>query len=358
MRVCFFIPDLGDGGAQRQCIALLNAMQREPEVDLHLVLLGSGVHENELEVSSLTIHRIAVRNFASLRALVFLVRTLRAIEPDVLVTWLHPADILGYFATRVVRRVRWLMTERDSWYPNRPAYDLRKRLGKHADAILANSTVGRDMWVALAPKVHLSVVPNIAPQTLRRSIQSPKQSPVCLVIGRLVPQKNVEAVVRAFAGFANDHNAARLEIVGDGSSAAAVRLAVESEGIESNVRMLGFRDDVAALMSHARLLISLSLHEGTPNVLVEAVAAALPAVVSDIPEHRAVLGDDYPYYVENDATSSMATAAIQRAWTDAADGFDPYAHARSVLAGMTPDRVVRAYLKEFRRLVAPSAPLP
>jgi hypothetical protein len=81
MKICFFTASLGDGGAQRQCIALLNALQHVPTVDVHLILLGPGEHEDRLDVSGLQVHRIAVDNFASPRALAFVVRTSSAGYP-------------------------------------------------------------------------------------------------------------------------------------------------------------------------------------------------------------------------------------------------------------------------------------
>ena len=117
MRVCFFIPSLDGGGAQRQCIALVNALQHTPGVEVHLILLGPGVHDDSLDVSRLRLHRIEVRNFASPFALAFVVRTLRRVRPDLLISWLHPADIWSYAATRVVRGVPWVMTERDFRLP-------------------------------------------------------------------------------------------------------------------------------------------------------------------------------------------------------------------------------------------------
>ena len=135
-----------------------------------------------------------------------------------------------------------------------------------------------------------------------------------------------------------------------------VRIA-ENDGVASQVELLGFRKDVPRLMSRARVLLSFSRHEGMPNVVMEAVVAGLPAVVSDIPEHRALLGDDYPYYVRLDSPPEEAAGVIAEAWANGLTADEQlYAHARDVLATMTPEKIVGAYLDAFAEVLSRADP--
>lgn len=353
MRVCFFIPSLGDGGAQRQCIALLNLLQHIPAVDVHLILLGAGEHDDSLDRSGLQVHRITVRNFASPRVLIFVVGTLLRVRPDLLISWLHPADIWSYAATRIVRGVPWVITERGSAYPDEFTFNLRKRLGRYAAAIIANSQAGKQLWEALNPRSPVQMIPNMVidrgfPATVERA-----SSLECLYVGRLAPEKNIGAMTNAFIRFSATQPQAKLVIAGQGAHADEVARIAADGGVRSQVELLGFRRDVPALMSRARLLLSLSRYEGMPNVLMEAVGASLPAVVSDIPEHRALLGDNYPYYVPLQSTSEQAAEVIAEAWTDGSSKIEHYyAHARRVLATMTPENVVAAYVDAFATVIA------
>jgi glycosyltransferase involved in cell wall biosynthesis len=356
MRVCFFIANLGDGGAQRQCIALLNVMQHIPDVEVHLILLGPGEHEDSLDMSGLRIHRTEVTNFGSPKALPFVIRTLRRVRPDVLISWLHPADIWSYAATRVVRGVPWIITERGSAlaYADLPIYNLRKRFGRRASAaVIANSPAGKQLWDSLATRAPVQVIPNMAlerdvPATVDRTT-----SVDCLYVGRLEPQKNVGEMTASFVRFAAAHPQARLVIVGQGAQAGKVESIAGDGGVAEQVELMGFRKDVPILMSRARLLLSFSRHEGLPNVVMEAVAANLPAVVSDIPEHRALLGDAYPYYVRLDSPPEETAAVIALAWADVTSVVQQaYAPAREFLAAMTPEKVAAAYVDAFAEVIA------
>lgn len=354
MRVCFFIASLGDGGAQRQCIALLNALQHIPDVEVHLILLGRGEHDGSLDVSELEVHRTEVNNFASPSALAFVVRTLRRMRPDLLISWLHPADIWSYAATRVVRGVPWIITERGSTYPDELIYNVRKRLGRHAAAIIANSRPGKQLWESIAPHSSIHVIPNMVldRQTAPKEGADRTNSLECLFVGRLWPQKNVCAMTAAFTRFAAAHQQAKLVIVGQGVQSGEVARLADDAGMANTVELLGFRNDVPMLMSRARVLLSFSRHEGMPNVLMEAVAAELPAVVSDIPEHRALLGNDYPYYVRLDSPPEKAADVIAQAWAQDRSTREFYAHARDVLRSSTPEKVVAAYVDVFAQVIA------
>lgn len=349
LRVCFFIPSLGDGGAQRQCVALLNALQHRAGLDLHLILLARGPYEEDLRTERLTIHRIDVDDFGGPGALVFVVRVLRRIKPDVLISWLHPADIWSYVATRVLRRIPWIMTERGSRYPDRRVYRLRTRLGLRGPAmIIANSPAGADVWTSQGARSRVRIVPNMVLDADRPIAVRPDRATAadCVVVGRLEPQKNVVGVASAFACLAVHHPMATLRIVGTGGEADEVSRIARDADLAGRIVLEGFRDDVPDIMARARLLLSFSRFEGMPNVLMEAVRAGLPSVVSDIPEHRHLLGDDYPYYVPLDAPAAVAADVIDRAWNDVPSPAI-YAHARDVLVSSEPDEVVAGYVDAF-----------
>jgi glycosyltransferase involved in cell wall biosynthesis len=118
--------------------------------------------------------------------------------------------------------------------------------------------------------------------------------PYLLFVGRLVPEKAPDLLVRAFARVPGD---ARLVIVGssgftDSYAESVRRLAAE----DPRVIMAGgvFGDDLAALYSNAVAFVLPSSLEGLPITLLEAVAHRAPVIVSDIAPHLEVVGADGP----------------------------------------------------------------
>ena len=115
-----------------------------------------------------------------------------------------------------------------------------------------------------------------------------------LFVGRLVPEKRPDDLVRAFRGIAGD---VRLLITGGTSftDAYAQRLERLAEA-DDRVSFTGyvFGEELASLYRHAAAFVLPSSLEGMPLTLLEAIASGTPVVVSDIPPHLEVVGADAP----------------------------------------------------------------
>jgi glycosyltransferase involved in cell wall biosynthesis len=107
-------------------------------------------------------------------------------------------------------------------------------------------------------------------------------SPVILTVGRLIPQKNHDLLIRAFAG-ARSQVPCRLAIIGEGPLLDPLRDLAAALGVADDVLFLGWQDNPFVYMKHAALFTLSSNHEGFPNVLVEAMACGTPIVSTDCP---------------------------------------------------------------------------
>jgi glycosyltransferase involved in cell wall biosynthesis len=102
------------------------------------------------------------------------------------------------------------------------------------------------------------------------------------VLGRLIPLKNVEAVIHATARLAGMGIEVRAEIAGSGPSDSALHDLIASLGVSDRVSMLGWREDVDKLLASWDLLVIPSLEEGLGLSALEAMAAARPVVASRV----------------------------------------------------------------------------
>jgi glycosyltransferase involved in cell wall biosynthesis len=178
----------------------------------------------------------------------------------------------------------------------RPAY--RKFLRQSylaADGLIANSAGVADSLSSLLAQVDPALRPPVRvianPLNLERifalaSAPAPHpwledhEVPVILGLGRLVAVKDFPTLIRAFARLRQAHPA-RLIIFGEGRQRAALERLIRRLGLDAVVALPGYIDNPFAALARAALFVLCSRYEGSPNVLIEALACATPCVATD-----------------------------------------------------------------------------
>lgn len=158
------------------------------------------------------------------------------------------------------------------------------------DAVAAGTPVGH---------VHNGILPPPEPAAaLRAELGIAADAPLALMLGTYEARKGHELLLRAFAKVVAGLPEARLVICGFGypHDVARVEALVAAHGLEGRVHLLGFRDDVPALLRAADVLVVASQSfESFGLTLVEAMAQRVPVLatrVGGVPE--VVGGEDEP----------------------------------------------------------------
>jgi glycosyltransferase involved in cell wall biosynthesis len=152
------------------------------------------------------------------------------------------------------------------------------------------------------PRARIMVLHNaidsswLTPGTASPDIGSPEVAPLIapgekllLAVGRLSKEKGFPDLIAAFSHLkkASPALAVRLAIVGEGLERPVIEEAVRRAGLEPHVSLVGQVKDVRPYYRAADLMVIPSLSEGSPNALLEAMAAGVPVVstaVGGIPE--------------------------------------------------------------------------
>ena len=108
-----------------------------------------------------------------------------------------------------------------------------------------------------------------------------------VTVANLRPEKAHEVLIDAFASLASRHSDLELLVVGTGSRGEELKALAAERGVASQVRFLGHRDDVPAVLSESDAFVLTSRSEAFPNSVMEAMAAGLPVIataVGGVPE--------------------------------------------------------------------------
>jgi glycosyltransferase involved in cell wall biosynthesis len=196
---------------------------------------------------------------------------------------------------------------------------IRVRLIEKAAWLVAQTQAGAREAAGFLPSSAITVVPN----PVKRSWAPLHGTPTVAFAGRLAPEKEVETLLEAWRIIVLRRPEARLLIAGDSdgdsdsrSTAARVRSVVEKDpSLRSTVTLLGWVDQILAVVTSCDLFVFPSRTEGMSNALLEAMACGRVVVASDIAANRAVVGDAYPFLFPVGDVDSLASA-IRGAMTD------------------------------------------
>lgn len=277
--------------------------------------------------------------FGDLAALVRLVRLLRRDRPHIVHTHAAKGGTLGRLATVIAfplgsRRPIVVHTYHGhslTGYfagPTAAFYRLvEKLLARVSDVLLAVSPEVRDDLVRLrvaGPEL-FRVMPlgfDLEPfrddalraerrATLRGLWGIGGEERVVTLVARLVPIKRVDrflAVARTLA----DTTEARFVIVGDGELRGELAASPDALALGERLVWAGFRRDIADVCFASDVIMLTSDNEGTPVSLIEAQAAAVPVVATDVGGVRSVVIDGTSGFLsEVDDTASLARSVAR-----------------------------------------------
>jgi glycosyltransferase involved in cell wall biosynthesis len=168
------------------------------------------------------------------------------------------------------------------------------KMFKHFDVVIAVSPNAAEAIV----HPHVKVVLNgIKMPLLDKTIVKPTL-PVVLTVGRLVPVKGFDVLIKAWKGIKN----AELWIVGEGFEYEKLNELIVKENLENSIKLLGFRSDILYLMQQASLYVISSHYEGCPYTMIEALLCQTPMVSTDVGAMKIVLPAQY-LCAHNDASA-------------------------------------------------------
>lgn len=294
-RILLFRPTLGEGGADRVTLTLLEKLDRARYEPVLALVRREGAWIDRVPADVRVIDLKARRLLLAGPALA---RAIRAEAPDVVMCTAGGANVITVLAHRLARsRARLVLSERNA--VRRPGMAMRLRfevplkraLYPLADAVTAVSDGVADDLRATLKLAHDHVqtvynpvvgpeLPGLAAEPLDHAWFADPARPVIVAVGRLVAQKDYPTMLKAFARL-RQRCPARLVILGRGAEQAALEALAQQLGLADDVAFAGFDPNPFRWMARARLLLQSSVAEGLPGTLIQSMACGTPVVATD-----------------------------------------------------------------------------
>jgi glycosyltransferase involved in cell wall biosynthesis len=308
MRILHLITRLPVGGAERLLVDVVRGLDRARFESIVCCIQEKGELAAELEAAGVAVHclgRMQRKRF-DWRAVRDLVRLMRGQRIDVVHSHLYHANLYGRIAA-LCARVPAVASVHNTYARRKFHREVLNRLLSKASArvIAVSEDVRRDLmrYDGIAEE-KIVTIPNGIDVDRMRTALTRHEARARLGIGgdeiiigcvaRLEEQKGHRFLLEALALLNASGGAPRFSLVlaGDGRLRAELEQRAAALGVAAVTRFLGTRQDVGEILKALDVYVMPSLWEGLSIAMLEAMAAGLPLVISDVSGVSQVVGDD------------------------------------------------------------------
>lgn len=333
------ISSSGVYGAEKMVVGLCEALPRygvEPTLEVF-----DNQHARNVEVADYALtFGIPVRLLPCAgrfdpRAVYRLRADIRQTRADLVHVHGFKANLYGFLATRFGVPIVATNHRFDTGPQNRFDRPTLQRM----DAVFAVSNEARDSLREVYGIRDAITIPNgVEPRDfVGASPTLSREQPIVGMVARLAPEKAPED----FLALAAQIPQARFVVVGDGPLRAELQAAAPA-----NVDFLGFRDDMAGIYASLDVLVQPSLREGMPMTILEAMAAGVPIVATDVGAAADVIDNGRTGMLVPARDVAAMTAAVKSLLRD--DHGIGQAGAQEVATHYTVDVMARLYAEQYR----------
>jgi glycosyltransferase involved in cell wall biosynthesis len=244
----------------------------------------------------------AIHPARDLTALIKLIRLFRTLRPDIVHTHTAKAGTLGRLAARLARvpvKIHTFHGHVLEGYFSRPVtrvfLEIERQLARTTDRLVTVSPRLKAQLLAMGigrPE-QVEVVPlgldlerfrraRLASPTLRPSLGLTGGTPLLGIVGRLVPIKDHATLFQALERLHDEGPAVHLVVIGDGEERARLEALAGRLGLGARIHFLGWRVDLETILKELDVVTCASRNEGTPVALIEAMAAGIPVLSTDV----------------------------------------------------------------------------
>jgi glycosyltransferase involved in cell wall biosynthesis len=184
------------------------------------------------------------------------------------------------------------------WQPGWSAWWQRGWSARAENIVTNSSAVGDWFSTRDVPPENIVLIPpgvqpardsGISRSQLLQELRLPRNARLIGVVGRLVPEKRVQDLIWAADLLRVLHDNLRVLIIGEGPLRSQLeQYALKASDLD-HIRILGQREDVWRIMPHLDVLWNSDDNHGVSIAMLEAMAAGVPVVASDVPVNREVV---------------------------------------------------------------------
>ena len=294
MRILYVIDSMTKDGAESQLLKTLDRLP--PEQYEAYVVLSRAEGERVSELAAMPCVREVATLVGETRRMKLLEKAfaiggiVNSIKPDIVHSWLWYSNFLCGLSRRckLWRKVPFIVSQRGDYHARYGTFRIwltEKLIYTPADVLLTNAEQIERHLHQQYPDKQIFTIPNLLElPTEAWSQQSRNDTDEKLIVsvGRFAPEKGHRYLIEALRLLDQQGPAWRCTFLGDGELAGELRALIAAHGLTARVNFPGFCEDVFSVLLTADVFVLPSLHESSPNALIEAMGVGMPCIASDV----------------------------------------------------------------------------
>lgn len=327
IKLTYLITDLKVGGVPLHLYRLATRLPRDRFAIRVISLADQGPVGDMLRQAGIAVHACGARSVRQVGALYELWRQLLAEPPDILHALLFHANIAarllgplaGISPRRILNEIQTVEIERP-WHLLMDGLTCRLcrfEVGNSPSVIEHLHSFANIPWSRLRCEwgaVDVQAIATAAPLD-RSALGIGSDESFLLWTGRLDPVKGFEEMLAAARRLKRTRRF-KLFLCGEGAYRPVVEHLISINDLTNDVLLLGQRDDVPSLLRSADVFVFCSRTEGLPNSLLEAMAAGVAVVTTNVPGCRDVIQDGHTGLLAEPGSPEAIADGIERLLSD------------------------------------------
>lgn len=291
IKTAVLIPGLSGGGAEHMVSHYVSHIDQS-KLEIRVFCITGQPANNELEKeildAGISIHYVGKKKGFSLKAMRKLNQLLTEYNPDVIHTHLSAIIYTAFWL--------WIHPGVSAYHTmhSLPEKENKRLLRKLISSMLFKT--GRAVVIAVSPENRRAIadfykldsrrIPVIFnPVNVSLYYRNPNKDETFtfISVGRLSEVKNQKMMLDAYKRFCDQTEInSRLLLVGDGPLMENLKKHCHKLGLDQKVSFLGYRKDINRMLADADVFLLSSLYEGLPLCILEAMAAGLPIIATNV----------------------------------------------------------------------------
>lgn len=305
MKILFLITGLGGGGAEKVVIDLADEMFKKGHQVKIAYLKGEVIvrpKNKEIELVYLGLESFSniFQCFKNYKKII------ESYQPDVVHSHMVHANIFARISRNFIKMKRLICSAHSNNEGGRLrmlAYRLTHQLSEITTNVSIDAALNFEKLNAVPKGKILTIYNGIdltrfdkrdANESLRSELGLDIHTRIFLAVGRFHDAKDYPNLLNAFAIFKATNffkeNNSKLIIAGDGELRDEVESLIRKLGIQSEVILLGRREDIPVLLNSVDYFVLSSKYEGLPTVVIEAMACEVFVISTDCGGSKEIMG--------------------------------------------------------------------